>query len=329
MLDIGVLPDALRWVMSNAILEPARTSRLDDAGLRGGGQGIMEAMLLDRLRTRAVARMLRRQPVLVVPPAVTAAQVEGYAAQWSPDRDRLAETVLELGDVFEVHGPLGYHEALRRRSDLPPEFPHAYAVAPGPDAHLSVISDWTRYDLVRGLARRLGGRCRVGPDKPWEDPNGEPACPLVVAPRALSADDALGFLDPYLPGLQVAFQDEDGYWLDIDAWMMHAELSTPAVFPLVHAQSWFASAETLVEYEFGTDGTSPGRERVEAAAQALATATGGVLLDENGFPWQTLNTSASGTTPSLQQALFSTSPPAHASPPNSATNGSCDRWRDL
>ena len=128
----------------------------------------MEAMLLDRLGTRAVARMLRRQPVLVFPPGVTAAQVVGFVARWSPDRDRLAETVLALGKVFEVHGPVGYNEALWRRADLPPEFPHAYAVALGPDAYLSPISDWTRYDLVRGLARRLGGRCRVRPDKPWE-----------------------------------------------------------------------------------------------------------------------------------------------------------------
>jgi len=119
------------------------------------------------------------------------------------------------------------------------------------------------------------------------DPNGEPACPLVVAPRALSANDALGLLGPYLPGLQVGFQDEHGYWLDSDAWVMHTEVSTPAVFPLVRVQSWFASVETIAEHEFGTDGASPGRERVEAAAQALVTATGGVLLDEDGFLWQT------------------------------------------
>jgi hypothetical protein len=210
----------------------------------------MDAMLRDRLHTRAVARMLRRQPVLVVPPGVTAAQVEGHAARWSPDRDRLAETVLALGDVFEIHGPVGYTEALWRRADLPPEFPHAYAVALGPDAYRSLISDWTRYDLVRGLARRLGGRFRVAPDKQWEDPNGEPACPLVVAPQAISADDALGLLSPYFSGLQVGFQDEHGYWLDSDAWVMHTEVSTPAVFPLVRAQSWFASAETIAEYEF-------------------------------------------------------------------------------
>jgi len=247
---------------------------------------MMGAVVLNGLRTRLVVRMLRTEPVLAVSASVTALEVAGYARQWCPDVDRIADTVVALADTFEVRGPVDYDEAVWRRAGLPPEFPHMYAVRLGPNGYSSSISDWTRYNLVTGLARKLRGRCRDRARNRWIEPYGEPPDPLVLAPRLLSAEDALRLLSPYLPGLHIGFRDGTEYGLGTDVAVMQIDVKTPSIFPLVRAQSWFTSARAVAEYEFGTDGTPPGRRQIDVAARALAATTDGVLLDEDGFPWQ-------------------------------------------
>lgn len=240
---------------------------------------------MDRLRTRSLVRMLRAEPVLVVPPDVTPAQVAGCAALWCPEVDRLTDSVLALADAFELYGPVEYDPAVWRRVQLPPEFPQAYAVRFGADGNLSPISDWARFGLVTGLARRLSGSCRSMASNPWDQPHGEPADPCVLAPRKLPAEEALRLLQPSLPELHIRDQDEAIFTLAAGAVSVWGEVEKPAIFPLVRMQPWFASASALTECEFVSDGSASGRGQAETAARALTAATGGILLDDDGFPW--------------------------------------------
>src|SRR5262249_37446277 len=153
-------------------------------------QAIMDSVL-NALRARATVNLLRSQPVLVVPDGVSAAEVTGYVRQWCPDVDRVADSVLALADVFELHGPVEDEPVVWERAALPAGYRSAYAVPIARDARSSPISDWTRYDLIAGLARRLRGNCRGRSRGPWESPGDDVADPLVLAPTALSAGDAL------------------------------------------------------------------------------------------------------------------------------------------
>jgi len=75
------------------------------------------------------------------------------------------------------------------------------------------------------------------------------------------------------------------YRLDTDGVIVWVNPCVPTSFPLVRAQPWFATADRTTEYQFHADPATDAPARVATAARVLASATGGVVLDEDGYPW--------------------------------------------
>jgi hypothetical protein len=238
-------------------------------------------------RWRAV-RMLRAGHVLVVPGGVTPAEVEECVRLWTPDTLRVADTVLRFDGWYELRGPVEYDESVWRGAGLPAEYRQAYAVI-DPVSGTRRRPDSSVLDAVNGLARRLG-RYRAGFGQPWENPADEPPDPSVCTARRLPADELLDLLAPYVPGLTLVPPEEDDEWADLGYMLESAEEMVESDFefssryPRVRAEPWFTSPDEVAEYQFVSE-SAAARDRVVAAAKALAAATDGVVLDENGFPW--------------------------------------------
>jgi hypothetical protein len=233
-----------------------------------------------------MVRTLWTAAVVVLPSAVTDGQTEYEVRQWCPDATSVDAAVLRL-DVWTLTR-VGWDEQLWRQADLPLDYPNAYVLGykGGRSGSGSGQVDQMGYDLLRGLARRLGGRCRRAGDDPWDDPSGEPADPWVFAPIALPAEQTLDMLAPHLPDLHVTAREDGGeYRLDADSVIVWCDPLSPTLYPLVLAQDWYATAAQIVEYQFVVDPGADGPERADQAARALAAVTGGIVLDEDGFPW--------------------------------------------
>jgi hypothetical protein len=241
--------------------------------------------VLDVLRRDPIVRLMQREPVLVVPASVGPGQIERHVREWCPDAVRRTDTVLATRDGFTLHGPV-------LRTD--PAWPD-----PGLTAHLNAAyvtecrregvdcpSDHTRYQLLDGLARRLSGLVRDNPRKPWQAPGDEPSSPIVLAPRRLTPDEAIRLLSAQYPGLTVGYQDEDTYELYDDGQVLHAELTTPSIFPLVRLQPWYTGAAEVTEYTMTQLTSEEELRRMADAAGTLAHAAGGIVLDQDGFRWR-------------------------------------------
>jgi hypothetical protein len=237
---------------------------------------------------RRPARMLRASHVLVVPGGVTPAEVEGYVRQWTPDTLRVADTVLRFDGWYELRGPVEYDESVWREAGLPAEYRQAYAIidpAGGTRRH----PDSSVLHAVIGLARRLG-QWRAEFGQPWENPADEPPDPSVCTARRLSADELLDLLAPYVPGLTLVPPEENDEWADLGYMLESAEEMVESDFefssrhPRVRDEPWFTSPDDVAEYRFVSE-SAAARDRVVTAAKALAAATDGVVLDQNGFPW--------------------------------------------
>jgi hypothetical protein len=242
--------------------------------------------LLGRLRPSPIARLLKDNPTLVVPAAVGAGRVEQHVRRWCPAAVRQDDATVQLGETLELHGPVGHDEDIWRKASLPREGAAAYALT-GPSGAI-VGSDPTGYELLAGLCRRLGRQWRERAGKPWQDRPETPADQCVLGPRTLPVDELVRLLTPMLGELEPAFIDEDTgeYGLDAPGVVVEVDVDSTQAYPLVRAQPWFASGETLVEYDLVSDGTRDAWIRAAAAAAVLAEAAAGVLLDENGFPWE-------------------------------------------
>jgi hypothetical protein len=105
----------------------------------------------------------------------------------------------------------------------------------------------------------------------------------------LSPDDAVRVLADDLPGLRHTDSEWDTYELSservrIDV-VPEEELYEP--YPWILAQPWYRPGATVTEYSFYArdDGDPDARRSVERAVGSLVTATGGLILDLEGFPW--------------------------------------------
>ncbi len=94
------------------------------------------------------------------------------------------------------------------------------------------------------------------------------------------------WLAPILPGAAIIDRDPAYYHIDGEPVAIDVDALEPSAYPLVKLQPWFASAERLTEYHVMSDGTSQARERAARIADAIADATGGVVLGRYGFPWR-------------------------------------------
>jgi hypothetical protein len=243
--------------------------------------------VLGRLRPSPIARLLKDNPTLVVQAAVGAGQVEQQVRRWCPAAVRQDNATVLLGETLEFHGPVGHDEDIWRKASLPREGAAAYALT-GPSGAIFGGSDPTGYELLAGLCRRLGWQWRERAGKPWQDRPETPADPCVLGPRTLPVDELVRLLTSTLGELEPAFIDEDTgeYGLDAPGIVVELHVESVPAYPLVRAQPWFASRERPVGYDLVSDGTRDAWLRAAAAAAVLAEAAAGVLLDENGFPWE-------------------------------------------
>jgi hypothetical protein len=120
----------------------------------------------------------------------------------------------------------------------------------------------------------------------------------VQAPNArqLSTEALLRLLASHYPGFEAKadFEVEGMSSYVLQGGNGHGDpvwLSTwpdyPSVFPLTRLRFPAVGSADFVSYEFEHDTTEPSdmRRMVEVAA-AIAEATGGIILDDDGFPWQ-------------------------------------------
>lgn len=242
--------------------------------------------LFDPMRTRAIARLMRQEPVLVVPAGAGSDRVDGYVRQWSPDAVRRNGTVLVIVDGVELLGPFGRTDPRWPDPRLPARFEAAYVTRSTPRSDDTSLDD-TRYDLLDGLARRLSGLVREQRRSLWVAAPREPVIPLVLAPRRLTAEEAIGVLSAHYPGLLLGDQDDESYRLYAGGYgVLLAELAAPSIFPHVARQSWFTGKPATTEYCLYHGDTPEGPRHTADAARTLAHATGGMVLDEDGFPYE-------------------------------------------
>jgi hypothetical protein len=189
-------------------------------------------------------------------------------------------------DLYTL-SPVGYDEDLWEDADLPPDRPRAYLLGfEGESDSRSWQDEQIGYDLLRGLARRLDGRCRPNVEMAWDALSGEPADPWVYAPRTLSPEEALDLLAPHLVDASIVSRADSGeYRIDADGLIMWCDPLTPTPYPHVKARSWYDTARDVAEYQFVSDPAAGGPERADTAARILAAEAGGIVLDEDGFSW--------------------------------------------
>jgi hypothetical protein len=228
-------------------------------------------------------RLLRNEPVLAVPPNITLVHVERCVLRWSPGAAREADGSLALTEFVLLRGPFSYDAELWRDAELPAALPSVYVAShrPHPPQH-----ELLGHDLIVGLCRRLGGQCRHRVGSGWLDIRGLPAEPRVYAPRELLPQEVLRLLASHLPGLELAGRAKRRYELSAPDAAVVARRPPASLFPLVRREHWYSSPEATAEYSILPDEDPQPHERAAQAAQALADATGGLLLDEDGFPWE-------------------------------------------
>ncbi len=136
------------------------------------------------------------------------------------------------------------------------------------------------WNLVRGIARALGGTALLPGNPSYAPAADENPGAVVWAAHALTPEEALPLLQDLLPGLNERADQESvseaGFWLlsnesvSVVADWIEGDSRPPAVRQL---------GERLVAY----DATATDDALEAAVAARLAGATGGVVLDEFGF----------------------------------------------
>jgi hypothetical protein len=240
------------------------------------------ARFLPGLSSDPTVRLLRSEPVLVLPAGITTTRVASCVRQWNPGAATGGPGVLLADERLELHGPVSYDEGLWRSADLPADCAVAYAARY--EAGEAFVLDKPHYELIMGLCQRVGGRWRVKAGKPWRDDYTESFSPCVQAPRTLAPEELLRLLTPILPGLTYDGVDEC-YSMETEDVTMLVESADTTTYPLVRMQPWFASATRITQYEIDSMDTPAASERAARVAAAIAEATGGVMLAEYGFPW--------------------------------------------
>lgn len=236
------------------------------------------------LPLRGQARLLRDGNVVAFPPGVTEDSVYACARLWAPGAQCTDDGRLLVTPCLQLVGPLRHDETLWRRAAIPAAAATAYAVTDQPRLG-HVLLELTGGDLAAGLARRLGGWYRGQDETRWHAGGAEPPEPCVYAPDVLSAGRTTQLLKPCLAALHLADQDDGWYRLESGGVsVIVASDASDESYPLISQQPWFVSWERTAVYHISA-ADSAGRHQASRAARILRHATGGVLLDDDGFPW--------------------------------------------
>jgi hypothetical protein len=214
------------------------------------------------------------------------------ARLYDPDVHRWHDRLV-FGNGVLLFGPVTVTPKLEQKAELPAGMAVAYYTAAGAKrsryesrelSHERKQSDGDR--LVRGLADRLGGTVRYAGAPP-----DVALLTSVYSEQALTPDQVIEVLKPYGGDFRVEDQAEDSYTLSgrktyfyVAYWSprLYHEWDAPAALgpvrsrPLHHWDLHAGAGRKHVARELV--------QRVEEAALALAGRTGGIALDELGFP---------------------------------------------
>jgi hypothetical protein len=228
--------------------------------------------------------LLTSTAALAVPPSVTPHHVERCLRLWSPDATREPDGTWWLSGGLRLHGPIPYDEQRWRAAGLPSGTAVAYAVQ-----FVSGNADMepaTR-DPLAGACRLLGGQVReAGGD--WESLYGTPPRdPTVYAPRQLSAGEMIDLIGTLLPGLRLVDEGDAGYYRleSADTEVLGMDQSE-AIYPLVRREQWYEDFESTARHAVEPLDDRPYGAEIERARDVVRVETGGILLDEFGFPWR-------------------------------------------
>ena len=138
------------------------------------------------------------------------------------------------------------------------------------------------WDLVRGIARTLGGTAML-PDNPPYAPGGDDDPGAVVyAPTALSPEEALEALADLAPGLSEPQDEElsptEGFWL-----LRSGDGEFVVLADRVDGDDRPPATRGLGDELTAYDATTGDPALEWTVAQRIAEVTGGVVLDEFGF----------------------------------------------
>ena len=249
------------------------------------GMGLRE--MLRRAETRKV---LRNGDVLAVPYSMSALEMTSWVRRWAPDLRVTPEDGIDFSLSLRLLGPIELDEVLRRRERVPAGAASVYVVVEREHGPLIIdgveTDDLDSGDFVNGVAHRLHGWVRESWAREWTPGEHDDGCLQVFAPVQLTKDELLRVLAPDLPELRGCAPDDPdelyaltGGGLSITASLAEDACST---YPLVRLQPWFTAWTATTVYYLSDLGSSSGT--LVAAARGIQEATGGVLLDFNGFP---------------------------------------------
>jgi hypothetical protein len=229
-----------------------------------------------------IAKLLTSAAVLAVPPSVAPHHVEPCLRLWSPDAIVEPDGTWWLSGGLRLHGPIPYDEQRWRAAGLPSGTTVAYAVQ-----FVSGNADMepAARDPLAGVCRLLGGQVREA-GREWESLYGtQPHDPTVYAPRQLSADEMIDLIGTLLPGLRLVDEGDAGYYrLESADTEVLAMDQSEAIYPLVRREPWYEDFEGTARHAIEPLDGRPYGAAVEQALDLVRAATGGVLLDEFGFP---------------------------------------------
>ncbi len=259
--------------------------------------------ITERARAVSAARLLRKGNVLAFPFDVEGHRMERLIRQWAPAATRPDDDTWQVTPTLHLRGPVACDEHVRRRADLPDATVAAYvAVALSDPPYAAELGGVA---LLLGLGRRLGGRVRLAVDDGrWFDPDQYPVHPVVQAPHRLSRDELLALLAPHLSNLRFDDSEDPDDPLDPDdpeygdADLLVSDTVSVSVttgnvpcHPLVRRQPWCPPDGTSTEYavlpNHSDEMPQPATDESLRITDVLLTATGGLLLDDDGFPWST------------------------------------------
>jgi hypothetical protein len=170
---------------------------------------------------------------------------------------------------------LGLDHRVTEQADADLETDYPGGLPTGVEAHA--------WNLVRGIARTLGGIALL-PDNPGYSPvQDENPGAIVYSATALTPEEARALLTDLVPGIDEA-EDEE-LISDAGFWLLRADESDFSVAAdLIEDDDVPPAVRHLGDRLTAYDATAPDDKLEGAVAARLARATHGVVLDEFGFP---------------------------------------------
>ena len=262
-------------------------------------------------RATEPVRLLRDNPVLLLPGSRTTGSLETLLRTWNPALHRDDSGTLQVAEGVSWHGPFLLDPTFAAESDLPPGWSTAYAaraprqrvrIPEGREASslrrrfpkdLPAGSEALAWSLVAGLARRLHGAARL-PGCPPHTAAPEETVFCVYGHEALPWPVLRSVLELAIPDLArngaLAANDyclERAGQLEIKVQPLREGAFLPYALHSRAGDDW---PHTVYRFTCVQQRTPAETTRVVGrclqAALLLSDVVGGVLLDAEGFPSQ-------------------------------------------